>query len=70
MHYKSSFFHRRGPLPRYGYIGSDNIDYMNILPEENRLAEVTSNIWGTKFKILGLNHDCLPSSLGQVGIFF
>ncbi len=39
---------------------------MNILPEENRLAEVSSNIWGTKFKILGLNFDHLPPSLGQV----
>jgi hypothetical protein len=60
--------YRRGPLPRYGYIGSDHIDYLNILPEENRLAEVSSNIWGTKFKILGLNPECLPLSLGQVRV--
>ena len=53
-------------MPRYGYIGSDYVDYLNILPEENRLAEVSSNIWGTKFKIVGLNLECLPVNLGQV----
>ncbi len=39
---------------------------MNILPEDKRLAEVSSNIWGTKFKILGLNLSCVPQHLGQI----
>ncbi|XP_038076860.1 tubby-related protein 4-like [Patiria miniata] len=39
--------------------------FLESLPEQNRLVEVTSNIWGTKFKIHGLAHF-LPSNLGQV----
>ncbi|XP_013385175.1 tubby-related protein 4 isoform X2 [Lingula anatina] len=35
------------------------------LPEENRLVEVTSNFWGTKFKFIGLTED-LPTNLGEV----
>ena len=58
---------RRGPVPRYGFLGgSDSIDYANILPEESRLAEVSSNFWGTKFKIIGLDLKHLPPNLGQV----
>ena len=33
--------------------------------QQNRLVEVTSNIWGTKFKIHGLA-PFLPTNLGQV----
>ncbi|XP_033635122.1 tubby-related protein 4-like [Asterias rubens] len=39
--------------------------FLESLPEQNRLVEVTSNIWGTKFKIHGLARF-LPSNLGQV----
>ena len=39
---------------------------MNILPEDKRLAEVSSNIWGTKFKIVGLNPNFVPENLGQI----
>lgn len=39
--------------------------YNDVLPEAVRLVEVTSNIWGTKFKIHGVN-PALPDSLGQV----
>ena len=42
------------------------MDYANILPEEGRLAEVSSNFWGTKFKILGLDLKHLPPNLGQI----
>ena len=58
---------RRGPIPRYGFLGgSESVDYANILPEEGRLAEVSSNFWGTKFKILGLDLKHLPPNLGQI----
>ena len=33
------------------------------LPQHNYLAQVTSNIWGTKFKIVGLA-PFLPTNLG------
>lgn len=33
--------------------------------QQTRLVEVTSNIWGTKFKIHGLA-NCVPANLGQV----
>ncbi|KAL1122277.1 hypothetical protein AAG570_003682 [Ranatra chinensis] len=39
--------------------------YTDTLPEESRLAEVTSNIWGTKFRIHGIS-DSLATNLGQV----
>ncbi|ODN03769.1 Tubby-related protein 4 [Orchesella cincta] len=39
--------------------------YNDVLPEAMRLAEVTSNIWGTKFKVHGTSTS-LPDSLGQV----
>ncbi|XP_023308758.2 tubby-related protein 4 [Lucilia cuprina] len=51
--------------------GSDNGDaldelaYVDTLPEEVKLVEVTSNIWGTKFKIHGLAKT-VPANLGQV----
>ena len=39
--------------------------YIDEMPEEEKLVLVTSNIWGTKFKILGLS-NWLPSSLGCI----
>jgi hypothetical protein len=45
----------------------DTVNYMvDSLPEHIKLVEVTSNIWGTKFKIHGLAKSTLPSNLGQV----
>ena len=46
---------------------SPSSEFANILPEEARLAEVSSNFWGTKFKIAGVDADeQLPSDLGQI----
>ncbi|XP_030850649.1 tubby-related protein 4 isoform X3 [Strongylocentrotus purpuratus] len=39
--------------------------FLDSLPERNPLVEVTSNIWGTKFKIHGLA-EFLPANLGQI----
>ncbi|XP_046668145.1 tubby-related protein 4 [Homalodisca vitripennis] len=39
--------------------------YADTLPEDSRLAEVTSNIWGTKFRIHGVSQG-LATNLGQV----
>lgn len=39
--------------------------YLSCLWQDSRLAEVTSNIWGTKFRIHGVSHD-LVASLGQI----
>ncbi|XP_046475205.1 tubby-related protein 4 isoform X2 [Neodiprion pinetum] len=44
---------------------TDDLAYVDTLPEHARLVEVTSNIWGTKFKIHGLT-DSVPANLGQV----
>uniref|UniRef100_A0AAG5CQ29 SOCS box domain-containing protein n=1 Tax=Anopheles atroparvus TaxID=41427 RepID=A0AAG5CQ29_ANOAO len=41
---------------------NEDLAYLDTLPE---LVEVTSNIWGTKFKIHGLAKT-LPANLGQV----
>ncbi|RXG58100.1 Tubby-related protein 4, partial [Armadillidium vulgare] len=43
----------------------DELIYLDTLPEQHRLVEVTSNIWGTKFKLHGVAPS-LPSNLGQV----
>ncbi|XP_067617430.1 tubby-related protein 4 [Eurosta solidaginis] len=43
----------------------DELAYVDTLPEEEKLVEVTSNIWGTKFKIHGLAKT-VPANLGQV----
>ncbi|KAL9892968.1 WD40 superfamily protein Tusp [Glossina fuscipes fuscipes] len=43
----------------------DELAYVDTLPEEVKLVEVTSNIWGTKFKIHGLAKT-VPANLGQV----
>ncbi|XP_075217437.1 WD40 superfamily protein Tusp [Lycorma delicatula] len=39
--------------------------YVDTLPEDLKLAEVTSNIWGTKFRIQGVSQG-LATNLGQV----
>src|SRR5207247_1017104 len=39
--------------------------YLDEMPETERLVLVTSNIWGTRFKILGLV-SWLPSTLGSI----
>lgn len=44
----------------------DDLAYLDTLPEHMKLVEVTSNIWGTKFKIHGLAKSSLPANLGQV----
>ncbi|XP_063619222.1 tubby-related protein 4 [Cydia splendana] len=43
----------------------DELAYIDSLPEDVRLVEVTSNIWGTKFKMHGLVKN-VPANLGQV----
>ncbi|CAG9817981.1 unnamed protein product [Phaedon cochleariae] len=43
----------------------EGLSYVDTLPEHVRLVEVTSNIWGTKFKIHGLPSS-VPANLGQV----
>ncbi|OXU24421.1 hypothetical protein TSAR_000239 [Trichomalopsis sarcophagae] len=43
----------------------DDASYVDTLPENARLVEVTSNIWGTKFKFHGLA-DSVPANLGRV----
>lgn len=45
---------------------ADDLAYLDTLPEHMKLVEVTSNIWGTKFKIHGLAKSSLPANLGQV----
>ncbi|CAG2108193.1 unnamed protein product, partial [Medioppia subpectinata] len=44
--------------------GSTN-KYADEMPEQEKLVLVTSNIWGTKFKVLGLS-AWLPSQLGSI----
>lgn len=44
----------------------EDLAYLDTLPEHMKLVEVTSNIWGTKFKIHGLAKSSLPANLGQV----
>lgn len=44
----------------------DDLAYVDTLPEHMKLVEVTSNIWGTKFKIHGIAKAILPANLGQV----
>ncbi|XP_049794830.1 tubby-related protein 4 [Schistocerca nitens] len=43
----------------------EDLTYVDTLPEHIKLVEVTSNIWGTKFKIHGLAPS-VPANLGQV----
>ena len=56
---------RRNQPHYFGYIGNEEVDYLNNLPEEGRMVEVRSNIWGTKFKLHGIDSS-LPPLLGQV----
>ena len=49
---------------RFGPIDAN--EYVNVLPEDSRLAEVTSNFWGTKFQLISHNLDVLPPTLGEV----
>ncbi|KAL3280347.1 hypothetical protein HHI36_017836 [Cryptolaemus montrouzieri] len=44
---------------------NDDLAYIDTLPEHVPLVEVTSNIWGTKFKIHGLPAST-PANLGQI----
>ncbi|XP_047737090.1 uncharacterized protein LOC108665762 [Hyalella azteca] len=46
---------------------ADDLVYLDTLPEHNRLVEVTSNIWGTKFKLHGVASS-LPPNLFVVNI--
>ncbi|XP_058974169.1 tubby-related protein 4 isoform X2 [Musca domestica] len=60
--------HDRNTLTTTSNDGSDALDelaYVDTLPEEVKLVEVTSNIWGTKFKMHGLAKT-VPANLGQV----
>ncbi|XP_061393399.1 tubby-related protein 4 [Musca vetustissima] len=60
--------HDRNTLTTTSNDGSDALDelaYLDTLPEEVKLVEVTSNIWGTKFKMHGLAKT-VPANLGQV----
>ncbi|CAH1798615.1 unnamed protein product [Owenia fusiformis] len=43
----------------------DEILYDDNLPENSRLVSVTSNIWGTKFKIYGTN-PAVPDEMGSI----
>lgn len=45
---------------------TDELTYIDTLPEHLKLVEVTSNIWGTKFKIHGLAKSIIPANLGMV----
>jgi hypothetical protein len=45
--------------------GTKRDNYIDEMPEYEKLVLVTSNIWGTKFKILGLS-SWLPSQLGSI----
>ncbi|KAI5732543.1 hypothetical protein M8J76_001504 [Diaphorina citri] len=42
-----------------------NMNYVDTLPEESKLAQVVSNLWGTKFRIVSTNVQ-LPHELGQI----
>lgn len=62
--------HTRVPTERQsgqssGDAEPEDLAYVDTLPEHVRLVEVTSNIWGTKFKIHGLANS-VPANLGQV----
>ncbi|XP_078617700.1 tubby-related protein 4-like isoform X1 [Branchiostoma floridae x Branchiostoma japonicum] len=54
-----------GQLGRKGSEKERDTVYLDNLPQENRLVEVTSNIWGTKFKVHGLA-PFLPAYMGAV----
>ncbi|XP_054718355.1 tubby-related protein 4-like [Uloborus diversus] len=56
---------RRHAHGRHAEAAWREIMYIDELPESEKIVSVTSNIWGTKFKILGLV-PWLPSVLGTV----
>ncbi|CAG9773004.1 unnamed protein product [Ceutorhynchus assimilis] len=58
---RTTTWHYRGEMD----LDQDDLSYVDTLPEQVRLVEVTSNIWGTKFKIHGLA-NVVPANLGQV----
>ncbi|XP_077976922.1 tubby-related protein 4-like [Glandiceps talaboti] len=62
--YKAKLKESGQESPRLKEKGVDN-PYIEQLPEDNRLVEVTSNIWGTKFKIHGVA-SYLPANLGAI----
>ncbi|CAH0386298.1 unnamed protein product [Bemisia tabaci] len=57
--------HRKHRLFRHQIHSSPVPGYLDTLPEDFRLAELTSNIWGTKFRIHGVS-NYLASNLGQI----
>ncbi|KAG8189031.1 hypothetical protein JTE90_025471 [Oedothorax gibbosus] len=57
--------HRQAQRRREQEHGWREIMYIDELPESEKIVSVTSNIWGTKFKILGLV-QWLPAILGTV----
>lgn len=44
---------------------NEELAYVDTLPEDVKLVEVNSNIWGTKFKIHGIAKN-LPANLGHI----
>ncbi len=46
--------------------GPDHLDLVNLLPEDEVIAEVRANILGTRFQISSLYLDLLPPCLGQL----
>ncbi|KAJ8984756.1 hypothetical protein NQ317_005021 [Molorchus minor] len=60
MHHDRQVYHRAEQDNDH-----EDLSYVDTLPEQVRLVEVTSNIWGTKFKIHGLASS-IPENLGQV----
>ncbi|XP_034245143.1 tubby-related protein 4 [Thrips palmi] len=40
--------------------------YRDNLSEDDNLVQVTSNIWGTRFKVVGLMGEGMPAVLGQI----
>ncbi|XP_018578062.1 tubby-related protein 4 [Anoplophora glabripennis] len=65
-YYSHVTHHDRQPYQRQDQDSEhEDLSYVDTLPEQVRLVEVTSNIWGTKFKIHGLATS-VPVNLGQV----
>ncbi|KAJ8937377.1 hypothetical protein NQ314_011925, partial [Rhamnusium bicolor] len=65
-YYSHLSHHERQPYQRTEQENEhEDLSYVDTLPEQIRLVEVTSNIWGTKFKIHGLATS-VPANLGQV----
>ncbi|XP_064628378.1 tubby-related protein 4-like [Lineus longissimus] len=56
---------RNDRMQRNNFKTLDELLYDDNLPESHKLVEVTSNIWGTKFKLHGLA-SYLPIDLGHV----